>query len=246
MAFSDYGSVRFWYDAAQESFAEGAGVSQWTDRSGAGRHMLGDGGGYPLMQRTAFNGGPGILFDNTLNRRFDVTGAAGFYPASFTMLLAVKFATATPPGGVDKYLWDCDVVGNLSRHYCRWLSTGALQAGTDGGGGSLALPTGTVKAGQPCVVSVTYNGAASELRFNAFTVYVDSVISTNASGTSAFVGSSYASAGAGVLHMAEMVCYNAALSPTDHIRAAQEMMNRNRIGLRSTPIVGASQVRRGM
>ncbi len=228
MAFSDYGTLNFWLDANQETHAEGAGVALWTDRSGAGNNFTGDGGGLPLMQRTAFNGRPAIYIDGTLNRRFYRT-TGGVFPSAYTVLVAIQFAAATPSGGVARFLWDSDWDNQVSRHYCQWLAAGGILIGVDGSGGSITLAAGPIVPGKASVLSATYNGASSEVRLDLVNVATGTLTTSTTSGPASFFAASQASVGAGVFHLAEVVAYTAPLSTANLVGATKELMAKNRI-----------------
>jgi hypothetical protein len=230
MAFSSYGTLQFWLDASQEVHAEGAGVSAWTDRGGAGRSFTGDGGGLPIMRRTAFRGRPAIYFDGTLNRRFYRT-TGGVFPAAYTVLLAIQFASTTPSGGTNKFLWDSDWDNQVSRHFCQWISTGSIMLGIDGGGGNFSIPAGRIVAGKPSVLSATYNGSSSELRLDLVNVATGTLTTTTASGPASYFASSQASVGAGVFHLAEVVAYTAPLSTVNLVAATKELMAKHQISV---------------
>jgi hypothetical protein len=232
MVVSSYGTLKFWLDATQETYADGAGVSSWTDRQGpGGNNFTGDGAALPLMHRTAMNGLPGIYFDGTNNRRF-YRIEPGIFPAAYTVLMVAKFGAAIPSGATNRFIWDSDNDNNISRHYCAWMADGSIRIGTDGGGGFFDLPAGRIVPGTPTVLSATYNGASSELRLGLVNVVTGTLTTTTAAGAVSFFGSVRTSTpSVGLMHMSEIVGYTAPLSTANLVKVTQELMAKYRIPL---------------
>jgi hypothetical protein len=230
MALSSYGTLQFWLDAGQEGgFANGANMTGFGDRSGNGRDFLGDGTGYPTMRRTEMNGQPAAYMAADVNRRFQRAHPA-LVPGACTLLFVIKFMAAIPAGATNRFIMDTDSDNGLNRHYGQWMSTGALLFGTDGGGGSVSLPAGSVVPNKPSVLSVTYNGSSSEVRLDLSTVATGTINSSTASGSSTVIAGRFAGdLTLGPVALSEVVCYTAPLSTVNLVGATKELMAEYRI-----------------
>jgi len=115
----DVPGCTLWLDAQQETYADGALVTTWTDRSGAGNHAVVDGSKYPIFDVDGMNDLPAL--------RFDVAGDDGkalllpggiFDVGSGTTFLVAKFRSFVGPNGARMALAAGDISGRDIRR--RW------------------------------------------------------------------------------------------------------------------------------
>jgi hypothetical protein len=71
--------LQLWFDAAQETYADGAAVTRWSDRSGAARDLTSfDTGSAAVFRRNAVNGRPAVEFNGS-------TSLLKTYGSTFTL-----------------------------------------------------------------------------------------------------------------------------------------------------------------
>lgn len=165
----------------------GTGVSQWSDQSGSGNHLVqGTAGNQPAYATNGRNGKPELRFDGagdtlkastfTLNQGFSVV-------ASFRMI-------ALGVSGVNDVVWD----GNTL------LATALIIDSTPQAiinAGSAVTFAGAVASPSAEVVSASYNGASSLIRRIASGVGSSVQLATGNAGAGAAAGFAIGASGTG-------------------------------------------------
>lgn len=101
----------------------------------------------------------------------------------------IFLAMAIPRTGSNRFIFDTALDTNLSRHIFQVTNSDALVPSTDGGGGNIIIPQLRPTA-RPQVVSIVFNGAASEQRISGARAF-GSVTSSSASASPMRIGQRY-------------------------------------------------------
>ena len=92
-----------WYDAAQESYADGDPVGTWTNRGTGAGNLTASGTARPTFKTNIINGYPVLRFDSN-----DAMSVASFNPATAALTI---WAVFTAPSGTDR------IIAELSANY---------------------------------------------------------------------------------------------------------------------------------
>lgn len=92
-----------WYDAAQESYADGDPVGTWTNRGTGAGNLTASGTARPTFKTNIINSRPVLRFDSN-----DAMSVAAFNPATAALTI---WAVFTAPSGTDR------IIAELSANY---------------------------------------------------------------------------------------------------------------------------------
>jgi hypothetical protein len=202
---TDLASLAAWYDASQEVLANGAEATQITDFSGHGRDLPKTSASGPTYTTNALNGRPVYRFTPS-----NVCGAA-FSLVQPTHVFGV-FRNHVPPPTTGT--WFDGAAGNTLRLYTDGDGVLATRLRTYAGGpGPNSDATDDYVAGF-ILVDVLYSGSSSALATNG-TLRASGDAGANDAGGLTLNGFGGTTATGMAVDWAEMLIFNAALSPGD-------------------------------
>jgi len=153
---SKYGTVRAWFDASQESFANDDAVANFSDWSGNNYDLLqATGANKPLFKLNAANGRPALLFDGVNDRM--ATASFGSSPQPITIYLVAKSTGSTAAHRVL-----ADGIGASNRH----LIYSAISTGLPTFGAGSAVQGFEDFGDDWFLITAVFNGADSKFIVN--------------------------------------------------------------------------------
>jgi hypothetical protein len=238
---STLGTLRAWYDASQESFADGDAVGTFTDQSGNGYHLTqATGANKPLFKISAANGRAALLFDGSNDYLATAAFGARAHPVT------VYLVASSPSGSTGRFLVDGIGASN------RMLVATAFPSGAPIASSGTNL-TGLHDVGLDWfLLEVVFNTTTSTIRLND--IYQISGNTGSQTLTGITMGAAYDFSAPWVGYIAEALYFDGTLSTDNAYTIRRALMAKYKIdyfdpssitGLRSVFMADALRLRDG-
>lgn len=206
---SSFGTVRAWYKASLESFADGDLVGTFSDQSGNGRHLTqATSGNKPTFKLNAANGKAALLFSTN---DYMQTASFASAPQPLTIFLVVKRVVS----GSNQYILDALSAG---WNIYQTGSTGKVQIYA---GGS-SVEDFDDMGSDWVVLQGVFNGASSKLYRNELPVASGNAGSTGVTGFT--LGASVAPSDYFNGYVAEMIVFDGTLTTDQSYTITRSLM----------------------